>query len=85
MPKRDPRLYGLTAADRLFASEQKCGSTRSAEVHSLLQQVIRPSEMLPGAIIFLARDIDDLPALVTQANQDPDQVLRAATVKDERS
>ena len=84
MPKRDPRDYGLTAQDRAVTIESKFGLAQVAHVNALLSQVAAPSEQLLGAIVFLARTVDDIPALVDLANHDRDQVLRAATVKDER-
>jgi hypothetical protein len=84
MPRRRVREYGLTAADRRCEIERRFGVETFARADELLAGVVKPTDQILGAIVFLARSVDDLPELVDLANTDPQQLLNAATVKDER-
>ena len=84
MPKRDPRQYGLTQADRDFEISRKFGPATAARVNLLLSTVHDPKENVLGAIIFLANTSDEVGELVLLANADRDALLNAATVKEER-
>ncbi|RKH50472.1 hypothetical protein D7X96_12005 [Corallococcus interemptor] len=83
---RNQREYGLSHADRVAEIERKFGRDQLDAVLAQLGQVSNPTEKLLGAIVFLARvgHVEDIANTVTLANQDPSQVLNAATVKDER-
>lgn len=84
MPSRNVREYGLTPSDRNFEIERRFGTGALAQANRLLSDVSAPTDQILGAIIFLARNISDLPDLVALANSDPKKLLNAATVKDER-
>jgi hypothetical protein len=82
--KRADREYGLTAADRKHEIERRFGVGAYARASEILAGVTKPTEQMLGAIVFLARDVNDLPDLVELANTDPQKLLNAATVKEER-
>lgn len=84
MRKRDDREYGLTAEDRKHEIERRFGAGEYARAQGILAGVARPTQQILGAIVFLARNVDDLPDLVELANKDPQTLLNAATVKEER-
>lgn len=83
---RNTQEYGLNHADRIAEIQRKFGPDSLEQVLARLEQVAKPGERLLGAIVFLARPghVEDIAQLVSLANQDPSQVLNAATVKDER-
>jgi hypothetical protein len=82
--KQPDRKYGVTPADREYEIRRRFGAQALTRVSELLAGVTAPTEQLLGAILFLARDVDELPELVAQANSDPQGVLNAAVVKEER-
>jgi hypothetical protein len=84
MPRRKPSEYGLTAADRRHEVERRFGAHAWPRAQEVLARVVAPTEQVLGAIVFLARHVDDLPDLVDLANSDAQKLLNAATVKDER-
>lgn len=49
-----------------------------------LPELLALSPLLAKATLFLARHACDLPELVELAHADPDRLLNAATVKEER-
>lgn len=85
-PARDRREYGLTAADRAHEIVRKFGKANVARANALLSSVQDPTDQLLGAVVFLARPglIEDLVSLVDLANENPAQLLSAATTADER-
>jgi hypothetical protein len=84
MTRRSAREYGLTAEDRRHEIERRFGVGASTRAGELLAGVAKPTHQILGAIVFLARSLDDMPELVHLANSDPQKLLNAATVKDER-
>jgi hypothetical protein len=84
MRKRNAREYGLTSADRKHEVERRFGVGQYTRVREILAGVAKPTEQILGAIVFLARSVDELPELVDLANEDPQGLLNAATVKEER-
>lgn len=82
--KPPDRVYGLTPADREYEITRRFGAQALTRVNELLAGVTAPTEQILGAILFLARDVDELPDLVAEANSDPQGVLNAAVVKEER-
>lgn len=85
-PARDRREYGLTAADRAHEIVRKFGKADVARANALLASVQDPTDQLLGAVLFLARPglIEDLVSLVDLANENPAQLLIAATTAEER-
>ncbi|MGE0497956.1 MAG: hypothetical protein AB7I35_10515 [Ramlibacter sp.] len=84
MLKRNAREYGLTAEDRRDEIERRFGAGAFARAGELLAGVVNPTDQILGAIVFLARSVEDMPGLIDLANTDPRGLLNAATVKDER-
>jgi hypothetical protein len=82
--QRKDREYGLTAEDRKHEIERRFGVGEYARAREMLAKVANPTQQILGAIVFLARTVDELPELVELANTDPQTLLNAATVKEER-
>lgn len=82
--KRDVREYGLSYEDRNYEIRRKFGDSNMALAHSILRNVIEPTDQVFGAIIFLSNNVDQLSDLVELANTNRGQLLNAATVKEER-
>ena len=82
--RRDRREYGLTQEDRDFEIARKFGPASAAKVGSLLMAVERPTDVVLGAIVFLANTAEQIEELVLLANTDRETLLNAATVKEER-
>jgi hypothetical protein len=81
---RNDRDMGLTAKARKLEIERRFGAGAFSRASKLLAGVNQPTNQILGAIVFLARSLDDLPELVDLANRNPQQLLDAATVKEER-
>jgi hypothetical protein len=84
MVRRNRREYGLSQADRDQEIVRKLGPLPLAQVHAMLANVADPTDQVLGAIVFLMTRFDELPGLVSLANDDREQLLITATVKDER-
>ena len=84
MRKRNAREYGLTPEDRKHEIERRFGAGQYTRAREILAGVAKPTEQILGAIVFLARNVDELHELVDLANEDPQTLLNAATVKEER-
>ena len=82
--KRDVREFGLSHKDRNYEIRRKFGDSNMALAHSILRNVIEPTDQVLGAIIFLANNVEQLADLIELANANKVQLLNAATVKDER-
>jgi len=85
-PTRDPREYGLTAADRAEIAARKFPGEDAARAIGMLDAVRAPTPQVLGAILFLARPghLADVAEYVRLANEARQRLLDAATVKDER-
>jgi hypothetical protein len=84
MRKRKARKSASTAPDHKQEIERRFGVGAYARAREILAGVAKPTEQILGAIVFLARDVDELPELVELANTDPQTLLNAAVVKEER-
>lgn len=84
---RDRREYGLNKDDRGWIIKNKFDVNTQEKVRAMLQKVNNQSDTILGAVVFLTRadHIDDLLHCVKLANEDEQQLLSAATVKDERT
>ena len=84
MRKRTAPKCGSTAPDHKQEIERRFGAGEVTRAREILSGVAKPTEQILGAIVFLARDVDELPELVELANTDPQTLLNAAVVKEER-
>ncbi len=84
---RDKKDYGLNEEDRNWVIRKKFGLLKKRRILEILEDVTDPSEKVLGAILFLARpnNLDDVISFVNLANEDEQQLLQSAQVKDERT
>jgi hypothetical protein len=83
---RNPKEYGLSHEDRVSEIKRKFGVSAVEDILGQLAEVKGATDQILGAIIFLIGPghPEALPALIRLANEDPQKLLNAATVKDER-
>lgn len=84
---RNRREYGLSPEARVWGINKKFGSIYRKKAAEILQTSTDKSDKVLGAILFLSRpgSLDDLASNVDLANESPQKLLDAATVKDERT
>lgn len=84
---KDKREYGLTAKDREWVIAHKFPSFSVDKINLALSKVEEPSDKILGAVLFLSHMdcLESLKQCVQLANSNTLSLLRAATVKDERT
>jgi hypothetical protein len=78
MPRRD------ALPDLSTRIAERFGPEAVDTVLKVLSGIQKPTPPLCSAAVFLARSLDELPSLVALTNTDPQTLLNAAAVKEER-